>query len=67
MKYYLQIRQILDEFDVNVPEQIRIEVENKEDAIIKANQLKDLVGGNKKIEFETCRHEENLPCISETL
>lgn len=67
MKYYLQIRQILDEFDVNVPEQIRIEVENKEDAIIKANQLKDLVGGNKKIDFETCRHEEGEPCSLETL
>ena len=67
MKYYLQIRQILDEFDTNIPEQIRIEVDDKADAINKANQLKYLVSGDKKIEFETCRHEEGESCSLETI
>jgi len=43
MKHYLKIEQILDEFDVNVPQIINLEVDDKEDAESKAEMLVNLV------------------------
>lgn len=67
MKYYLKIEQILDEFDVNVPQIINVEVEDREDAESKSEILANLVQGEKTVKFITCRHEEWLPCLEETL
>jgi hypothetical protein len=58
MKYYLKIEQILDEFDVNVPQIINVEVEDREDAESKSEILANLVQGEKTVKFITCRHEE---------
>ena len=66
MKYYLRITQLLEE-EVNMPENINIEVTGRDDALSKKETLSSLISGDKKIEFITCQHEENLPCISETL
>jgi hypothetical protein len=43
MKYYLKIEQILDEFDVNIPQVINLEVDDKDDAESKAEMLVNLV------------------------
>ena len=66
MKYYLRITQVLDN-ELDMPESINLEVSNREEALSKLEDFSSLISGDKKIEFITCRHEENLPCISETL
>jgi hypothetical protein len=66
MKYYLRITQVLED-EINMPESINLEVSDRDDALSKKEVLSSLISGDKKIEFITCRHEENLPCISETL
>lgn len=66
MKYYLRITQVLEE-EVNMPENINVEVTDRDDALSKKETLSSLISGDKKIEFITCRHEEGEPCISETL
>jgi hypothetical protein len=66
MKYYLRIKQVLED-EINMPESINLEVSDRDDALSKKEVLSSLISGDKKIEFITCRHEENLPCISETL
>ena len=70
MRIYLEIIEQLTEPEMFIkqPQQVRIEVISKEEAIEKLPQFEPLFEGKNYIKrLHTCRHEEGLGCSVEEL
>ena len=68
MKQYLEIKETLSSEEMErLPQLIRMEVKDEESAITKANELKDLITGEKKCFIHTHEHYAdpslNKPCV----
>ena len=69
-KLYLEIQEILTEAEMftQQPQQIRIEVVSKEEAIEKLPTFEPLFAGKNYIKrLHKCQHEEGLGCVVEAL
>ena len=68
MKEYLELREIQDDGAVNPAEIIRVYVTDKKDSQTRLKLLKkDFTAKKYKAIHVKCKHEEGLPCESETL
>lgn len=70
MKTYLEIKEQLteEEKQVKQPQEIRIEVADKKEAISKLAVFKSVFKGLKYVkQVHYCRHSEGLPCKVEEL
>jgi hypothetical protein len=68
MEKYLEIVEIVEDETINMPQMIRVEVSDKEEAIAKASDYIGVFEGKEyKIQYHEHYHEEGFSCKIEVI